>query len=563
MGFNRERGLPRVPTVHVTRMRTSQRARYHFMGCVRVRNRHLLCHSKVLRSAPFLQFSQATHLPLFYGRAKLHKPSTPLRPVVATCGTSTYALAKSLAAVLKPLVGYSGRILRSTSDLIDVMKTVTVNDDELPVSYDVKSLFTSIPVKESIEVCEERLRQDSTLADRTSMDVETIISLLRFCLTSTSFQYGGKHFKQVDGVAMGSPVSSVIADIFMENQEMKAFQGYGTVPRVWKRFVDDVLAVVRKAEVERFLDHLNNTHPNILFTMELEQNRSLPFMDVRFTRLPSGALEREVYRKPTHTNRYIHADSHQPMNVKSATIRCLVDRAFKVCSSNAIRERELETIRTIMVENGYKRKFVNKVIGRQIRRSERSRTTTDENKGKTSVQLPFIDGLSQEVRRIVREANIRCTFTAPNTLQKLHNVKDSLPLCSATHAIYSIKCKTCDEEYVGESMRSLDTRCKEHRDAIRLAQCTKSAVADHVLSEEHSQPHEIDWQSVRILDRAQGTTERRMKEAMLIYQRHPKMNRDIGMERSSVWNSVLWTFVFLLFISRSFLLSRLQCDHHR
>ena len=443
------------------------------------------------------------------------------------------------------------------------MKTVTVNDDELLVSYDVKSLFTSIPVKESIEVCEERLRQDNTLADRTCMDVETISSLLRFCLTSTSFQYGGKHFKQVDGVAMGSPVSSVIADIFMENLEMKAFQGYGTVPRVWKRFVDDVLAVVRKAEVERFLDHLNNTHPNILFTMELEQNRSLPFMDVRFTRLPSGALEREVYRKPTHTNRYIHADSHQPMNVKSATIRCLVDRAFKLCSSNAIRERELETIRTIMVENGYKRKFVNKVIRRQIRRSERSRTTTDENRGKTSVQLPFIDGLSQEVRRIVREANIRCTFTAPNTLQKLHNVKDSLPLCSATHAIYSIKCKTCDEEYIGESMRSLDTRCKEHRDAIRLAQCTKSAVADHVLSEEHSQPHEIDWQSVRILGRAQGTTERRMKEAMLIYQRHPKMNRDIGMERSSVWNSVLWTCVFLPFISRSFLLSRLQCDHHR
>ena len=63
MGFNRERGLPHVPTVHVTRMRTSQRGRFHFMGCVRVRNCHLLCHSKVLRSAPFLQFSQATHLP--------------------------------------------------------------------------------------------------------------------------------------------------------------------------------------------------------------------------------------------------------------------------------------------------------------------------------------------------------------------------------------------------------------------------------------------------------------------------------------------------------------------
>ena len=117
--------------------------------------------------------------------------------------------------------------------------------------------------------------------------------------------------------------------------------------------------------------------------MEIEQNRSLPFMDARFTRLPSGALEREVYRKPTHTNRYIHADPHQPMSVKSTTIRCLVDRAFKVCSSNAIRERELGTIRTIMVQNGYTRKFVNKVTKRRISRSERSRRTTDENRGTT------------------------------------------------------------------------------------------------------------------------------------------------------------------------------------
>ena len=182
-----------------------------------------------------------------------------------------------------------------------------------------------------------------------------------------------------------------------------------------------------------------------------------------------------------------------------------------------------------MVENGYKRKFVNKVINRQISQSERSRRTTDENKGTTSIKLPFTDGLSQEVRRIVR-----CTFTAPNTLQKLHNVKDSLSVCSATHAINSIKCTTCDEEYIGEFMRYLDTRCKEHRYAIRLAQCTKSAVADHVPREEHSQPHKVDWQSVRILGRAQGTTERWMNEAMLIYQRYSNMNRDIGMERSSV-----------------------------
>ena len=96
------------------------------------------------------------------------------------------------------------------------MEEVTLNEDEMLVSYDVKSLFTSIPVEESIGRCERKLNKDEMLGDRTSVDVATIIGLLRFCLSTTSFQYKGTHYQLV-GVAMGSPVSPVIADIFMED----------------------------------------------------------------------------------------------------------------------------------------------------------------------------------------------------------------------------------------------------------------------------------------------------------------------------------------------------------
>ena len=172
----------------------------------------------------------------------MHKESTPLRPVVATCGTSTYGLAQKLVKILRPLVGSSGRILRNTRNLVDSMENVKLEARERLVSYDVKSLFTSIPVDEAIEICERKLRDDEELVDRTGMGVDTIVQLLRFCLKSTAFQYKGTHYKQLDGVAMGSLVSPVIADIFMENLEDIALKTGGVEPRVWRRFVDDVIA---------------------------------------------------------------------------------------------------------------------------------------------------------------------------------------------------------------------------------------------------------------------------------------------------------------------------------
>ena len=167
----------------------------------------------------------------FYGRVKLHKESVPPRPVVATCGMSSYALSRRLPKILRPLVGTSGRILKNTNDLVGTMEEITLNEDEMLVSYDVKSLFKSFSVEESIGICERKLNEDETLGDRMSMDVATIKRLLRFCLMTTSFQRKGAHYQQLVGVVMGSPVSSVIAHVFMEDFEDKAFAEY-SAPRL-------------------------------------------------------------------------------------------------------------------------------------------------------------------------------------------------------------------------------------------------------------------------------------------------------------------------------------------
>ena len=192
--------------------------------------------------------------------------------------------------------------------------------------------------------------------------------------------------------------------------------------------------------------------------MEVESSDSLPFMDVRFTRQAGGELMREVYQKPTHTNRYVHFDSHHPLSVKSGVVECLANRAITVSSSGPARDAELKRIKQVMAANGYPKRFVEKAISRQLKRAMRptstalqDRSTSERDSRQVTVSTPFINGLSHEVGRIARVAGVRCVFYAPKTLESLYTAKDLLPIGSTTCAVYSVKYKTCSGEYVGET----------------------------------------------------------------------------------------------------------------
>ena len=191
-----------------------------------------------------------------------------------------------------------------------------------------------------------------------------------------------------------------------------------------------------------------------------------------------------------------------------------------------------------MNQNNYSKHFVEKAIEKGMRRRKMPRLLEQElGQGETTAKIPFIDGLSQEVRRIARTAGVRCAFFAPSTTRPLYSVKDKLPHDLTTNAICSIKCKTCDDEYVGETLRALQVRAKEHRDAIRLGNTEKSAVAQHV--HQQKEPHEIDWSTMSVIDRAQAWRERKLRDAFKIHQRQPKMNRDAGLEHPKTWHSIL------------------------
>ena len=142
-------------------------------------------------------------LPKFYGLPKIHKTGNPLRPIISSRGSVTYGVAKVISKVLKPLVGKSPHHIQSTGDFVSKAKRLTLQMGECLSSYDVTSLFTSVPIDPALSIIKNLLEKDEKLNDRTVLSVQNIMELLGFCLNNTYFSFQNKFYEQVEGVAYG------------------------------------------------------------------------------------------------------------------------------------------------------------------------------------------------------------------------------------------------------------------------------------------------------------------------------------------------------------------------
>ena len=104
--------------------------------------------------------------------------------------------------------------------LLNYLTLLQIHNDYKLVSFDVKSLFTSIPLQLALQCTETAILQST---DPLLLPTEDIMDLLNLCLTSTYFQYNGKHYNQLYSTAIGSPVSVVVAEIVMQHRGKRPF----------------------------------------------------------------------------------------------------------------------------------------------------------------------------------------------------------------------------------------------------------------------------------------------------------------------------------------------------
>ena len=207
------------------------------------------------------------NVPRMYCTPKNHKPHNPLRPIVDYTGSIGYNVSRSLADLLAPIVGKTTHNITNSKHLASEMACVMIEQDEMFLSHDVMSLFTNTAIDDTLHVIRKRLEEDATLKLGTQLQVGDIMEVLQFVVTTTYFSFRGTIYQQKFGTAMGS--------LFMEWLEQHAIATAPVTcqPLLWKRYVDDVMEIVKKGCEQQLTAHRNtiDTTGNTKFTYEEER----------------------------------------------------------------------------------------------------------------------------------------------------------------------------------------------------------------------------------------------------------------------------------------------------
>ena len=274
---------------------------------------------------------------------------------------------------------------------------------------------------------------------------------------------------------MGSLISPIIANIFMEEFEVKALQSFPNPPSMWLRFVDDTFVINNAEHSQDLLQHINNQDPHIQFTVEPIQQGSLPFLDTLVTIQPDNTLSTSVYRKPTHTDQYLHWDSNHHITAKHSVYNTLAHRAKTVSSTQDSLDKELLHIKTALHHcqfpnwalNQWEHRFKhpNQVSNTNSNNSNSNSNQDSNNKYRSTIIVPYIPNTADKFKRLCKGRNIQVQFKGTNTLRTtLVNPKDKDHKTKQTGVISQYQCPhlQCPSSYIGESGRSLGERVKEH-----------------------------------------------------------------------------------------------------
>ena len=251
----------------------------------------------------------------------------------------------------------------------------------------------------------------------------------------------------------------------------------------------------KQAHKQAFLDHINSVDPAIKFTVEGNQeNGAIPFLDTLVTPLTDNSLSFQVYQKPTHTDQYLKWDSHHSLSSKYSVIGTLTHRAKVVCTNSELLQGELNHLRRALDKCNYPswaiKRVQQKVLNINWEDTSNNNSTNTSNTGNNNknntinnqgsnptinrqgnkatvgqIVIPYTKGIAESIKQTCGKYGIQVHFKGHTTIkQVLMKPKDQDPKDSKSGIIYSYQCQhiDCDEEYIGETSRSLGERRKEH-----------------------------------------------------------------------------------------------------
>ena len=360
--------------------------------------------------------------------------------------------------------------------------------------------------------------------------------LLKIGTQESHFMCNNEFYEQIDGVAMGSPLGPLFANWFLKDFESKFIENdhHKLGIQLWKRYVDDVFAIVKNNEANNILQYLNRKLDTIKFTMCLAEQSKLQFLDmVVISDQTKQHYYTDIYHKPTDTGLYSLYDSYVPAEYKLGTLNALLHRAWKICTNYNQFDVEVNKIRDNFNKLCYPKFILDKYIKHFVEKKIVAATdeTINNKRDEIIIRLPYIGEITKrlvkQLNKILQDTGINTTvrgvFKGEQKINDYFKLKDKTPKHLQSNIVYSVKCLNCEAEYIGKTTQHIDARIYQHK-IVKDGQhrLTKSHITEHA----QRLRHKIDWQNYSVFARASNDYYLKIKETLLLKERMSMMNNN-------------------------------------
>lgn len=418
--------------------------------------------------------------PKFYGLPKTHKPDYPLRPITSTVDSLGYEFASFLAEFLKKFdEGDPCHILNSI-ELKQFLDTFIMPPNHIFVSLDVISMFTNIPVKTALVAVKRRMLEKHC----NHKVINFVYRSLEFILTDCAvFSANGQLYKQIRGLAMGSPLSPILSRFVMSDLiKTKILSSFSiTEVAFFKIYVDDSIASVHTDHVDLLLNSVNSFHQSIQFTCEKDvisihnaSESSINFLDMTIFRDHyNNVINTCWYKKPYSSGRLLnYYSNHSPSTIKGVAVN-IIDSIINL-SSPRYRSDNIRTIYDILSLNSYPIRFITTLLVQSLLNIKDSNL----NKDQTYFPLTYSRALFNNIQTIINEfiPQIHLCSKPDNSNFQLHfsPIKDLESPDSRRNCVVTLACQKCKKvhitctQYDCNVSQILDTA----RDPLPSSNCT-------------------------------------------------------------------------------------------
>ena len=467
-----------------------------------------------------------------YGNIKTHKPGNPIRPIISQIPTPTYKLAKTINEIISPYIP-NEYLLRSSNDFVDLLQSNIPQG--IIASLDVESLFTNVPIDETIEIILKNVYKHPDIPPP-KMSPQVLKNFLQLCTKEAPFRCPrNKMYVQIEGVAMGSPLGPTFANFYMGELEARIFEDKNNKPLIYARYVDDIFLQI---EDETQLIHLRNTFRDnsvLNFTYELSANSKLPFLDVLVEPV-NNKFRTSVYHKKTDNGSCLNGKSECVDKYKDSVITNYLTRAYKISDSWNTFHREIKHIKQVLVNNNYS----NRTVDQHIKKFLERKVIEEQTRDNSQIIRIFYQNqthanckLDEKILNNIVQSNVKCTeenkklriiFYYKN--QKTHslimknNLSPKRPPLQQSNVVYKFVCPAPHskaEEYIGFTQTTLSRRLTMH--------AQNGSILKHFRSEHGCAPsREQLIENTQIITRAADRYKLTIKEALLILKESPSLN---------------------------------------